>query len=147
MITSQYQSLYQSRVPVVCLLTPKHSRPYASASTTSIVGSSKKKPTCLVSKKYPSIAGVQSMSHVNYADAGQEKSQLLTLDRVAAVRRHARLLSSTVRNSIERIWLDAHLTEFFTLTDLRLVEAAEEIITHGLRVPASEAAGSRHRMS
>ncbi len=87
------------------------------------------------------------MSLVNFANAEQERSCLLTLDRLTALRRSARHLSDKMRREIENMWLTAHITEFFTSSDLRLVEAAEEIINHGLRVSAQQAAGSRYCMS
>ncbi len=110
-------------------------------STTSIELSSKVKQSYSVSKKFLSTAGVHSMSLANCIDAAQERSSLLTLDRLTAVRRCGRMLESDMRSEIERLWREAHTTEFFNSTDMRLVERAEGII-HGLRDAASKAAGS-----
>lgn len=81
------------------------------------------------------------MSLANCIDAAQERSSLLTLDRLTAVRRCGRMLESGMRSEIERLWREAHITEFFNSADMRLVERAEGII-HGLHSAASKAAGS-----
>lgn len=82
------------------------------------------------------------MSLVNCAANELERSSLLTLERLTAVRRCGRVLDTDLRAAIERLWISAHSTEFFNSADVVLVERAEGIINRGLLVSTSKAAGS-----
>lgn len=67
----------------------------------------------------------------------------MTLERLTAVRAKASLLPKNMREYINILWLDAHSTELFPTDDVRIVETAERIIAHGLRLTSPEAARGR----
>lgn len=144
MTTTISPSLYHKKSSVLAdqWHTVRHWSLSVSASMTLTEHSSKQKQMSWESKKSHSTAGVHSMSLANYDAAELEKSSLLTLDRLTAVRRCGRVLDNEMRAEVERLWLAAHMTEFFNSTDVVLVERAEGII-NGFRFAASQAAGSR----
>ena len=67
----------------------------------------------------------------------------MTLERLTAVRAKASLLPKNMSQYVNILWLDAHSTELFPSDDVAIVETAERIIAHGLRLPSPEAARGR----
>ena len=135
---------YRNTLPVqgASMLSNSLSFQYASVSTRLIEIMSSKPLRYVPSKRYHSTDGVHCMSLVKSYEGRQERSYLLTLERLTAVRGNSHLLPSTVAEYINILWNDAHTTEFFDHDDVKIVETAERIIKHGLRFAAPQAAGS-----
>lgn len=67
----------------------------------------------------------------------------MTLERLTAVRAKASLLPASMSEYVNILWLDAHSTELFPTDDVTIIETAERIIAHGLRLPSPETARGR----